>query len=120
MQRHDIFCRMVKVDFASHSPQMEPLRADLLQALEGLQPQAESTPIYSTVTGAVSDAESRQAIRTIALGVFDAIDAHDQTSITRANVEAKGWSFWATPRAPRWSRRPSVVPRSAARAADSS
>ena len=45
---------MVKVDFASHSPQMEPLRADLLQALEGLQPRAESVPIYSTVTGQVS------------------------------------------------------------------
>src|SRR6185369_11808492 len=34
--------------------QMEPLRADLLQALEGLQPQAESVPIYSTVTGQIS------------------------------------------------------------------
>jgi myxalamid-type polyketide synthase MxaE and MxaD len=54
LQRRDIFCRMVKVDFASHSPQMEPLRADLLQALEGLQPRAESVPIYSTVTGQVS------------------------------------------------------------------
>src|SRR5579859_371206 len=54
LQRRDIFCRMVKVDFASHSPQMEPLRADLLRALEGLQPQAESVPIYSTVTGQVS------------------------------------------------------------------
>jgi myxalamid-type polyketide synthase MxaE and MxaD len=54
LQRRDIFCRRVKVDFASHSPQMEPLRADLLQALEGLQPRAESVPIYSTVTGHVS------------------------------------------------------------------
>jgi myxalamid-type polyketide synthase MxaE and MxaD len=54
LQRRDIFCRMVKVDFASHSPQMEPLRADLLQALNGLQPRAESVPIYSTVTGQVS------------------------------------------------------------------
>jgi myxalamid-type polyketide synthase MxaD len=54
LQRRDIFCRMVKVDFASHSPQMDPLRADLLQALEGLQPRAESVPIYSTVTGQVS------------------------------------------------------------------
>jgi myxalamid-type polyketide synthase MxaE and MxaD len=54
LQRRDIFCRMVKVDFASHSPQMEPLRADLLQALEGLQPRPESVPIYSTVTGQVS------------------------------------------------------------------
>jgi myxalamid-type polyketide synthase MxaE and MxaD len=54
LQRRDVFCRMVKVDFASHSPQMEPLRAELLQALEGLQPRAESVPIYSTVTGQVS------------------------------------------------------------------
>ena len=54
LQHRDIFCRMVKVDFASHSPQMEPLRADLLQALEGIQPRAESVPIYSTVTGQVS------------------------------------------------------------------
>ena len=29
LQRQDIFCRMIKVDFAAHSPQMEPLRADL-------------------------------------------------------------------------------------------
>lgn len=54
LQRRDIFCRMVEVDFASHSPQMDPLRADLLQALEGLQPRAESVPIYSTVTGQAS------------------------------------------------------------------
>jgi hypothetical protein len=29
---------------------------------------------------------------------FDAIDAKDQTSITKADIEAKGWSFWATPK----------------------
>jgi hypothetical protein len=34
-------------------------------------------------------------------GGFDAIDAKDQTSITKADVEAKGWSFWATPRLPK-------------------
>ena len=51
LRRQDIFCRMVKVDFASHSPQMDPLRADLLQALEGLDPRPASVPIYSTVTG---------------------------------------------------------------------
>jgi myxalamid-type polyketide synthase MxaE and MxaD len=54
LQSRDIFCRMVKVDFASHSPQMEPLRADLLEALEGVQPRPEFVPIYSTVTGQVS------------------------------------------------------------------
>ncbi len=53
LERDDIFCHLVKVDFASHSPQMEPLRADLLQALQGLRPRAESMPIYSTVTGQV-------------------------------------------------------------------
>src|ERR1019366_163184 len=51
LRRRDIFCHMVKVDFASHSPQMDPLRADLLQALEGLEPRPASVPIYSTVTG---------------------------------------------------------------------
>jgi len=54
LRRRDIFCGMVKVDFASHSPQMDPLRADLLQALEGLEPRPASIPIYSTVTGMVS------------------------------------------------------------------
>ena len=55
LRRRDIFCAMVKVDFASHSPQMDPLRADLVQALEGLGPRPVSIPIYSTVTGMVSD-----------------------------------------------------------------
>ncbi|MGA2604831.1 MAG: beta-ketoacyl synthase N-terminal-like domain-containing protein [Verrucomicrobiia bacterium] len=62
LQRRDIFCRMVKVDFASHSPQMEPLRADLLQALEGLQPRAESVPIYSTVTGQIGHGREFDAL----------------------------------------------------------
>ena len=53
LQRGDIFCRMLKVDFASHSPQMEPLRADLLDALQALKPRDEALPIYSTVTGGI-------------------------------------------------------------------
>lgn len=31
-------------------------------------------------------------------GGFEAIDAKDRTSIAKADVEAKGWSFWATPK----------------------
>jgi hypothetical protein len=31
---------------------------------------------------------------------FDAIKAHDQPSIVRPDVEASGWSFWATPKTP--------------------
>jgi hypothetical protein len=31
-------------------------------------------------------------------GGFDAIKAHDQTSVTKADIEGNGWSFWLTPR----------------------
>jgi hypothetical protein len=31
---------------------------------------------------------------------YDYINAHDQPSIKVANVEASGWSWWATPRKP--------------------
>jgi len=62
LQRQDIFCRMLKVDFASHSPQMDPLRAELLQALEGLEPRPASVPIYSTVTGTVSKGLELEAL----------------------------------------------------------
>ncbi len=31
-------------------------------------------------------------------GGFDAIKAHDQTSVTKPDVEASGWSFWLTPK----------------------
>ena len=43
--------RPVKVDVASHSPQVEPLRADLLASLEGIRPGPVRIPMYSTVTG---------------------------------------------------------------------
>ncbi|MEV6276992.1 type I polyketide synthase [Nocardia sp. NPDC051832] len=45
------FCRLVNVDYASHSPQMEELRADLMAVLEPIRPRATATPMYSTVTG---------------------------------------------------------------------
>ena len=65
LRGRDIFCAMVKVDFASHSPQMEPLRADLLRALEGLEPRPVTIPIYSTVTGS---ARRRDGIQAAPLG----------------------------------------------------
>ncbi len=55
LQARDVFCRMVKVDFASHSPQMDPLRAELMSALEEVQPHLASIPIYSTVLDSVAD-----------------------------------------------------------------
>ena len=55
LQRQNLFCKLVNVDVASHSPQMDHLRIELLRALDGLHPQAASIPIYSTVTGARGD-----------------------------------------------------------------
>ncbi|WP_256252168.1 type I polyketide synthase [Streptomyces sp. yr375] len=54
--------RLVAVDYASHSPQVERIRADLLDRLAGLEPRGAEIPFYSTVTGerldtAVLDAE---------------------------------------------------------------
>ncbi|HEX8847781.1 MAG TPA: type I polyketide synthase [Pyrinomonadaceae bacterium] len=54
LQQQGVFCRQVKVNIASHSPQMEPLRDDLLRALEGVRAQTPALPIYSTVTGEFS------------------------------------------------------------------
>jgi myxalamid-type polyketide synthase MxaE and MxaD len=62
LKDQDIFCRMLKVDFAAHSPQMEPLRSDLERALVGLRPQGASVPIYSTLTGERMDGSNFDSI----------------------------------------------------------
>jgi acyl transferase domain-containing protein/NADPH:quinone reductase-like Zn-dependent oxidoreductase len=49
LERREIFCRRVKVDVASHSPQMDPLRADLLAAIQHVTPQAAPITFCSTV-----------------------------------------------------------------------
>lgn len=45
------FFRRVHVDVASHSPQMEALRTDLLSALVNISSNAAAIPMYSTITG---------------------------------------------------------------------
>lgn len=51
----DLFCKLVKVDVASHSPQIDQLRPEMLKVLEGIQPQKAKITIYSTVTGKRAD-----------------------------------------------------------------
>src|SRR5690606_26497870 len=46
-----VFCRLVKVDVASHSPQMQPLADELAVELAALSPGEARVPIYSTVLG---------------------------------------------------------------------
>lgn len=48
-ERDGIFCRFVKVDVASHSPQMDGPAADLVAELQGLAPRDATVPLYSTV-----------------------------------------------------------------------
>jgi acyl transferase domain-containing protein len=56
LQERGVFCRVLEsVDFASHSPQMEPLKDDLARALSDLRPTSPRLPMYSTVTGKVAD-----------------------------------------------------------------
>ncbi|HEY3998702.1 MAG TPA: acyltransferase domain-containing protein, partial [Candidatus Xenobia bacterium] len=55
LEAEGVFCRRIKVDVASHSPQMDPLRDDLLAALKEVRPQAGRTPIHSAVTTQVTD-----------------------------------------------------------------
>lgn len=61
LQAQDVYCRFVKVDVASHSPQVDPLIPELLVHLEGLQPHAGTVPIYSTALGVVTDGSSYDA-----------------------------------------------------------
>jgi myxalamid-type polyketide synthase MxaC len=46
-----IFNRMLPGDFAFHSPVMEPYRAELAEALDGIKVEPPRVPIVSTVTG---------------------------------------------------------------------
>ncbi|PZH20850.1 acyl transferase, partial [Streptomyces sp. NTH33] len=43
------YCRLVNVDYASHSSQMDPLREDLLAALAPVRPREARIPLMSTV-----------------------------------------------------------------------
>jgi polyketide synthase 12 len=47
--------REVSATVASHSPQVEPLREELLEALAGIVPRSGDVPFYSTVTGGLLD-----------------------------------------------------------------
>lgn len=61
LEREQVFCRLVKVDVASHSPQMDPLVGELVAGLDGLSLQPGERPLYSTVDAAVRPAEGLDA-----------------------------------------------------------
>jgi acyl transferase domain-containing protein/acyl carrier protein len=57
----NVFGRLVKVDVASHSPQVDEIAPDLRRALVGITPRTGTVPIYSTVTGRLIDGASLDA-----------------------------------------------------------
>src|SRR6185369_15358725 len=50
LEARGVYCKRVKVDVASHSPQVDPLREELLLALRDVRPRATSLRMQSTVT----------------------------------------------------------------------
>src|SRR4051812_37509128 len=78
------------------------------------RPFARNTPILRglRITGFyfgdnyIKDAERTRAVGQVTFedkyvnAGFDGINAHDQTAISRPDVESSGWSFWATPKSP--------------------
>lgn len=44
-----VFCRKIKVDVASHSPQMDPVTGTLRERVQHVQPKAATIPFWSTV-----------------------------------------------------------------------
>nr|BBH85908.1 polyketide synthase [Thermosporothrix sp. COM3] len=62
VERQNIFARFVKVNVASHSPQMDPLRDDLLRLLQDIQPRTGTVPLYSTVKGEPLSGEECNAL----------------------------------------------------------
>ncbi|MEV4616839.1 type I polyketide synthase [Kitasatospora sp. NPDC049258] len=51
----DVRARLVPVDYASHSPQVEPLSSTLPALLAGIRPRRGAAAFYSTVTGGLLD-----------------------------------------------------------------
>ncbi|MFD1934338.1 type I polyketide synthase [Nonomuraea mangrovi] len=61
LRRRGVFCRRVDVDYASHAPQVEPLRDALLDTLSGLKPARGDVPLHSSVWGRLVEGEELDA-----------------------------------------------------------
>lgn len=55
LERKGVLCQFLRGNSAFHSPQVEPLQSELVQALKGLSPKAATIPLFSTVIGQMID-----------------------------------------------------------------
>ena len=51
LEEKGYFCRSLRVNYAFHSSQMDPIREELIESLEGIKTRSPKIPIFSTVTG---------------------------------------------------------------------
>jgi mycoketide-CoA synthase len=61
LEATQVFARKIRVDYASHSAQVEAVETELLAGLAGIAPRAAAIPLYSTVYGAPGDGSSAGA-----------------------------------------------------------
>ena len=57
LEQREIFAKFLRVEVAYHSPQMDPLREEILQALADLAPKPAQIPLYSTAYGKIVPSE---------------------------------------------------------------
>jgi len=56
LERQGVYAQLLRgVEIAFHSPQMDPLRVELVEVLQDLTPRATNIPLFSTVTGTLID-----------------------------------------------------------------
>jgi acyl transferase domain-containing protein/surfactin synthase thioesterase subunit/aryl carrier-like protein len=61
LERREVFCRAIRVEYASHSAQMEPFLDALRGALGAIEPAPGALPFLSTVTGQIEPGTSLDA-----------------------------------------------------------
>ncbi|MGC9443193.1 type I polyketide synthase, partial [Streptomyces sp. WG5] len=60
-EAEEVRARLIPVDYASHSVQVEAVRDRLLDELAGIAPVSSSVPVYSSVTGQIMDTSAADA-----------------------------------------------------------
>ncbi|WP_309891775.1 SDR family NAD(P)-dependent oxidoreductase [Archangium sp.] len=55
LKTEHVFARLIRVDVASHGPQVDPISRPLVECLQGLRPVAGTIPFWSSVTASLGD-----------------------------------------------------------------
>lgn len=61
LTERQVFARRLALDYAFHSPSMDPIQGQVIDALASIKPQPTRIPFYSTVTGGLLDGERLSA-----------------------------------------------------------